>query len=90
MQAVTVASLREDRDIKQFLMDLVSSYLYKESQYARIDLLHSPVLETDKEGKQIISAMKDLVKVPVTVSSDILGAYLTESERREDKEETSR
>ena len=89
-QAVTVASLREDRDIKQFLLDLVSSYLNKDSQYARIDLLHCPVQESDPEGRQLISAMKDLVKVPVTISSDILGAYLTESERREDKDETSR
>ena len=83
-----MASLREDRDIKQFLMDLVSMYLNKDSQYARIDLLHCPIEQSDTE---LILLMKELVKVPVTVSSDILGAYLTESEPKGNrKEETSR
>ena len=85
-----MASLREDRDLRQFLLELVSTYLNRESQYARIDLLHCPVLETDPEGKQLIGTLKELVKVPVTISGDILGAYLTESEQKEDKEETSR
>lgn len=86
-----MASLREDRDVRQFLMDLVSLYLNKESQYARIDLLHCPVLESDPDGKQLLAAMRELVKVPVTISSDISGAYLAEGEQREGKEEeTSR
>lgn len=87
---MTVVSLREDRDVRQFLLDLISLYLNRESQYARIDLLHCPVLESDTEGKQLVLALKELVKVPVTISSDISGAYLTESEQRGDKEETSR
>ena len=87
---MTGVSLREDRDVRQFLLDLVSQYLNRESQYARIDLLQCPVLESNVEGKQLVSALGDLVKVPVTISSDISGAYLTESEQRGDKEETSR
>ena len=85
-----MASLREDRDVRQFLLDLVSTYLNRESQYARFDLLHCPVVESDLEGKKLITAINELVKVPVTVSTDILGAYLTESEQKEDKEEASR
>lgn len=83
-------SLREDRDVKQFLLELVSTYLNQESQYARIDLLHCPVVESDSQGKQLITAMKELVNVPVTTSNEILGAYLTESGQREGKEEASR
>ena len=75
---MTAASLREDRDVRQFLSDLVSNYLNRESQYARIDLLHCPVLESNAEGRDLITAFKDLVKVPVTISSDILGAFLTD------------
>ena len=75
-----MASLREDRDVRHFLLDLVSNYLNRESQWARIDLLHCPVLESDAEGKQLITALKELVKVPVTISNDILGAFLTDPE----------
>ena len=79
-QAVTVASLREDREIKDFLLHLVSTFLNKDSQYARIDILHCPVGQS-QEGEKLIQSMKDLLKVPVTFSSDILGMYVSEGEQ---------
>jgi NIMA (never in mitosis gene a)-related kinase len=69
---VTFASLKEDRNLQHFFQDLVSSFLHVSGELARLDILNCPV-EQNSEGKQLISALKDIVNVPVSSSDDIYG-----------------
>ena len=78
IQMVNTHTLREDRELKDFLMNLVSMFLDRESSYSRIDLLQCPVAQSI-EGENLLRQMKELLKVPVFASSDILGACISES-----------
>lgn len=72
-------SVREDSEVRGFLKQLVSQYLYSESRYARLDLLLCPLANT-LAGDLLLSKLKLLVGVPVFASPDILGACISEAE----------
>lgn len=73
------SSLREDREVREFLQQLVGTYLHSESRYARLDLLLCPLAGT-LAGDKLLDKLKALVGVPVFLSADILGACISEAE----------
>lgn len=66
-QNVTLASITEDKELKDFFKELVSTYLHRDSDLARIDILNCPV-EDDPDGKQMIQTLSKQVGVPVYTS----------------------
>ena len=64
MQVVTIASLKEDKELQTFFTELVSNYLFTEGALARIDILNCPI-EEDAEGKQVVNFLSKLTGVPV-------------------------
>ena len=78
-KVVNCNSLREDPEIREFLLNLVSSFMNRGSRYARIDLLMCPVAANHK-GAELIQQMKELLRVPVFASNDILGDCILEEE----------
>ena len=64
---MTLASIKEDKELKEFFTDLVSMYLHSESDLARIDILNCPV-ENNPDGKQLIQTLSKLVGIPVYTS----------------------
>ena len=77
-QVVTTETLREDRELKEFFLSLMSSFLERDSRYTRIDLLLCPVAQIPA-GERLLQQMRELLGVPVFASSDILGACISES-----------
>ncbi len=67
LQNVTLTSILEDKELREFFTDLVSTYLHNESDLARIDILNCPV-ETNADGKQLIQTISKLIGVPVYTS----------------------
>lgn len=64
---MTLASLTEDKELRDFFTELVSTYLHTPSDLARIDILNSPV-EGNADGKQLVQTLSRLVGVPVYTS----------------------
>ncbi len=81
IQVVNTHTLREDRELKEFFLSLVSMFLDPDSSYSRIDLLQCPVAGS-REGEALLVQMRKLLRVPVFASSDILGDYITEDGER--------
>ncbi len=79
LQVLSELSVREDSEVRDFLKQLVGSYLYSGSRYARVDLLLCP-LANSLAGDLLISKLKLLVGVPVFASADILGTCISEAE----------
>lgn len=69
----------EDSEVREFLKQLVGSYLHSESRYARLDLLLCPLAGTSA-GDQLLGKLKALCGIPVFASADILGPCISEAE----------
>ena len=69
---MSVTSLREDKELRDFFQKLVSSFMNAESQFARIDFLNCPVAQ-NTDGEKLIQQLGGLLKIPVRAYSDILG-----------------
>ena len=61
-QSVTAATLREDKEVRQFFSSLVESHLDRDSPLARVDLLQSSLLH-GSEGADTLQELRALLKV---------------------------
>ena len=77
-QTVNSDTLRKDQELRDFFQRLVSTFLDREGPFARIDLLLCPVIPSP-QGEELLQQMRELLRVPVFASSDILGVYHSES-----------
>ena len=61
-QSVTAATLREDKEVRQFFSSLVETHLDRDSPLARVDLLQSSLLH-GSEGADTLQELRALLKV---------------------------
>ena len=77
-QVLSESSMREDKELRDFLQELVGQFLYRNSHYTRLDFLLCPVA-TSTTGQRLLVQVKELVGVPVHAASDVLGACISET-----------
>lgn len=78
-QVLSEPSITEDHEVRDFLVQLVSRHLNRESRYARFDLLLCPLAGTPP-GEQLLKKLRPLLAIPVFMSADVLGPCISEAE----------
>jgi NIMA (never in mitosis gene a)-related kinase len=76
-KSVTVQKLKEDEELREFFAKLIESHLEVGSPFSRVDLLQSSLVQND-EGVKALQELKNVMKVPVHASVDILGGYVSD------------
>ena len=64
--------LREDEELRDFLVKLTERYLDQESPLSRVDLLQTSLVQND-DGVKALQELRSLMKVSCLVSFEIVG-----------------
>ena len=72
LQVITLRSLRDQADVRQFFTDIVDTCLDQENQNTRIDFLQCPIAQ-NKDATQFLELMTRITGVSIGMTKDVMG-----------------